>query len=249
MIAVTALGTWGTSSCLLRMHLRVAVKPYMARLSPTGTIQSIKGNPAAKALDVVLRPGGLLVYSWRWRNWCGRAGRFAVQPAWGKYAFWPSQRVGPPTCRSKVKPSTFVQVNEATRDCTQADYRVTTDLGQPFRTRLIDIVQLTLRRNRSPCLLRHVRIKFTLQGQSGGGWTALNQIQGSPARRVLGAMLTPEDGLSVFWAWGNWCGGGDRFRAFAEVGGRSVEGPMSTQGATCEDPSAPSTLKPSYGHL
>jgi hypothetical protein len=28
VVAVTALGTWGTSSCVLRMRLSVAVKPY-----------------------------------------------------------------------------------------------------------------------------------------------------------------------------------------------------------------------------
>ena len=99
MVAVTALGTWGTSSCLLRVRLRVALKPYRERLSPRGTIQRVEGNPAAKALRVVLRPGGLLVYSWRWRNWCGHKGRFVLQPAWGRYAFWPSLGVRPPTCR------------------------------------------------------------------------------------------------------------------------------------------------------
>jgi len=62
-------------------------------------------------------------------------------------------------------------------------------------------------------------------------------------------MLTHDEGLGVFWAWGNWCGGGDRFRAFAQVGEQSVAGPTWTQGATCEDPGAPSTLTPSYGHL
>lgn len=249
VVAVTALGTWGTSSCVLRVRLSVALKAYKKRLSPTGTIQGIKGNPAARALDVVLRPGGLLVYSWRWRNWCGRQGRFVVQPAWGRYAFWPSQRVRPPTCKSKVERSTFVQVKHGTRSCTRADYRVTTDLGQPFMTRLIDLVEFTLRPTRSPCLLRHVRVKFTVQGRSGGTWAALSGIQGNPAWRTLGAMLTREEGLDVFWAWGNWCGGGDRFRALAEVGERSVAGPTWTQGATCEDPGAPSTLTPSYGHL
>jgi hypothetical protein len=164
VIAVTALGSWGTSSCLLRVRLTVAVKPYKKRFSPRGTIRSIRGNPAAKALAVVLRPGGLLFYSWRWRNWCGLGGSFAVQPAWGRYAFWPSQRVSPPICRSKAERSTFMQVKNATRRCTRADYRVTTDLGQPFRTRLIDLVQFTLGPNRGPRLLRHVRIKFTVQG-------------------------------------------------------------------------------------
>jgi hypothetical protein len=150
VVAVTALGTWGTSSCLLRVRLRVALKPYRERLSPRGTIQRVEGNPAAKALRVVLRPGGLLVYSWRWRNWCGHKGRFVLQPAWGRYAFWPSLGVRPPTCRSKFERSTFAQVKGASRGCTAADYRVTTDLGQPFMTRLIDLVQFTLRPNRSP---------------------------------------------------------------------------------------------------
>jgi hypothetical protein len=62
-------------------------------------------------------------------------------------------------------------------------------------------------------------------------------------------MLTQAYGaFSVFWAWANWCGGGHRFRAFAKVGARTVAGPTSTQGGTCESSKAPSALTPSYGH-
>jgi hypothetical protein len=138
---------------------------------------------------------------------------------------------------------------EHTRSCSTRDYRVMTDLGQPFMTRLIDLVEFTLRPNRRACLLRHVRITFAVQGQSGGSWAALSQIQGNPANRVIGAMLSPDMGVGVFWAWSNWCGGGDRFRAYAQVGGRPVAGRTWAKGATCEDARAPSTLMPSYGHL
>src|SRR5437667_9588981 len=50
VVVVTALGTWGTSPCLLRRHLRLAVKPYRARLSPRGTVRGIRGNPAARTV-------------------------------------------------------------------------------------------------------------------------------------------------------------------------------------------------------
>ena len=63
-------------------------------------------------------------------------------------------------------------------------------------------------------------------------------------------MLTSTYGaVSVFWAWMNWCGGGNHFRALAVLNGRTVIGPTWSQATTCEDPKLPSTLAPSYGHL
>jgi hypothetical protein len=132
-----------------------------------------------------------------------------------------------------------------------ADYRVTTDLGQPFMTALIDFIQIAPRPHRTPCLLKRVKITFTIQGQSGSGdWGSLRQIRGNPANRTIGAMLTPTYGAAdAFWAWMNWCAGGTHFRAVAVVNGRTVTGPTWSQAVTCEDPKLPSTLTPSFGHL
>jgi len=95
-----------------------------------------------------------------------------------------------------------------------------------------------------------VQVHFAVQGAMGSTWTTLSTIRGNPAKRIVGAMLTQTyGGFDVFWAWSNWCGGGDRFRAFARVAARPTAGPTETQGATCEGSGAPSTLSPRYGHL
>ena len=250
VVGVTALGTWGTSACVLRDRLSFAVKRSRDRFSRGGVIRSIRGNPATKIVNVVLKPGSVLVYSWRWRNWCGAGGHFTLQARWSGLAYIaPSQTVKPPTCTSKHSSSTLSKKRPSITTCSAAAYRVTTDLGQPFLTRLIDLVLLTLRKRHLPCLLRHLHISFAVQGQSNGNWMTLSQIEGNPGKRTVGTMLTQSGGFDVFWAWFNWCGGGNRFRAFAKVGTRTVAGPTWTQGATCQDPQAPSTLTPSYGHL
>ena len=250
MVAVTALGTWGTSPCLLHERLRFAVKPVTARWSPGGAIRRIRGNPATKLVKTVLEPGSVHVYSWRWRNWCGVRGKDVLQASWGG-ALVPSQAVKAPRCIGKGTPSILRRVRPSTRGCAVADYRATTDLGQPFMTALIDFVQIAPRPHRTPCLLKRVKITFTIQGHSGSGhWAALRQVQGNPANRTIGAMLTSTYGaVDVFWAWMNWCGGGTHFRAVAVVNGRTVTGPTWSQAATCEDPKLPSTLTPSFGHL
>jgi hypothetical protein len=118
-------------------------------------------------------------------------------------------------------------------------------------TALIDFVQIAPRPHRTPCLLKRFKVTFTIQGQSGSShWATLRQIQGNPAKRTIGAMLTSAYGaVDVFWAWMNWCGGGNHFRAVAVVNGRTVTGPTWSQAATCADPKSPSRLTPSYGHL
>jgi len=94
-----------------------------------------------------------------------------------------------------------------------------------------------------------MNVRFAIQGKVGGNWKALAPIQGNPASRTVGTMLTPTYGAAfVFWAWSNWCGGGDQFRAYARVNGKTVVGSISAQGATCEDSSAPSRLTPNFGH-
>lgn len=251
VVGVTALGTWGTSACLLRDRLTFAVKRSTDRFSKGGVIRSVRGNPATKIVNVVLKPGSVVVYSWRWRNWCGSGNHFALQARWSSLAYIaPSQTVKPPTCTSRRSRSTLSKKRPSITSCSPAAYQVTTGLGQPFMTRLIDLAQLTLRKRRLPCLLRHLHIRLAVQRQSNGNWMTLSQIQGNPGTRTVGTMLTQTYGaFDVFWAWFNWCGGGNRFRASAKVGTRTVAGPTSTQGATCQNPQAPSTLTPSYGHL
>jgi hypothetical protein len=251
VVGVTALGTWGTSACLLRDRLTFAVKRSTDRFSRGGVIRPVRGNPATKIVNVVLKPGSVLVYSWRWRNWCGSGGHFTLQARWSGLAYVASsQAVKPPICTSGRSRSTLSKKRPSISSCPTAAYQVTTGLGQPFRTRLIDFVQFTLRKRHLPCLLRHLRVNFAVQAQSNGNWLTLSQVQGNPGRRTVGTMLTQTYGaFDVFWAWFNWCGVGNRFRASAQVGTRTVAGPTSTQGATCQDPQAPSTLTPSYGHL
>jgi hypothetical protein len=201
-------------------------------------------------VKTVLEPGSVHVYSWRWRNWCGAGGKDVLQASWGG-ALVPSQAVKAPRCIAKRKASILRGVRPSIRSCAVADYRATTDLGQPFRTALINFVQIAPRPHGAPCLLKRVKITFTIQGQRGSGeWAGLRQIQGNPANRSIGALLTSTYGsVGVFWAWTNWCGGGSHFRAVAVVNGRAVVGPTWSQAATCEDPKLPSTLTPSYGHL
>lgn len=130
--------------------------------------------------------------------------------------------------------------------CTTADYTAGTGLGQPFLGRLIEGVGIQLRKGRPPCLLRRARIHFAIQAKLNGRWRQLDKIQGNPAQRTVGTLLTQTYGaFSVFWAWSNWCGSGP-YRDVAFVNGRTVDGP--THGATCEGRGGPSTLTPSYGH-
>lgn len=249
VVGLTALGTWGASACVLHDRLSFAVQPASDRFSSKGVIRSIKGNPGAKNVSVTLRPGNVLVYSWRWRNWCGAHGRFTLQSFWKPLPYTiPSQTVKAPRCVNRGSRSTLSETRPSIRACPAAAYRVTTDLGQPFKTRLINFVEMTLRRGHLPCLVRNTHVTLAVQDESGTEWTTLGKIQGNPGHRTVGTMLTQTYGaFQVFWAWANWCGGGHRFRAFAKVGADTVAGPTWAQGSTCESSNDPSTLTPSYG--
>lgn len=252
VIGITAISTWGTVRCSLRERLTIAIEPASDRESTTGALVSISGNPARKRVREVLRPGDVLVYSWRWRNWCAHPGRFIVQAFWSGSAYTaptPSQAVTPPTCTARDSRSTLLKTRPSITACPAAAYRAGAGLGQPFMSRLIDSVGITLRKRHPPCLLRHTHIKFTVQTKHGSKWSNLSQVQGNPGSRTIGTMLTPTyGGFSVLWAWSNWCGGGNHFRAVAKIDGRTVAGPAVSHGATCEGQGSPSTLTPSYGH-
>jgi hypothetical protein len=122
VVVVTALGTWGTSPSLLRQRLTVAVKPYQARFSSGATVRGIRGNPATRTVRFTLRPGNAVVYSWRWKNWCGRLRGFSLQAAWGRSSRVPSQRVRPPACASRGKPSALAPATVSVRRCSTGDY-------------------------------------------------------------------------------------------------------------------------------
>lgn len=250
VVAVTSVGTWGTSACLLHDRLMFAVQDASDRFSPRGVIRSVAGNPAARAVNLILRPGDLLLYSWRWRNWCGARSRFILQASWKALPFTtPSQAVKPPSCVDRGSRSTLSATRPSIRVCPTTGYQVTTGLGQPFMTRLIDLVEISLRKDKPPCILRHLHINFAVQGQNGGNWATLAPVEGNPATRTIGTLLTHNyGGFLVFWAWANWCHGGNHFRTSAKVGARTVTGATDTQGATCGDTGAPSTLTPNYGH-
>lgn len=161
----------------------------------------------------------------------------------------PVADVKPPACTTKGSRSTLSTTPPSIKTCSTATYRFGAAIGQPFETRLIDAVGITLRKHHRPCLLRHKRVTLAVQGKSGGQWVTLRQIDGNPGSRIIGTMLTQTYGaFETLWAWANWCRGGNEFRAYAKVGTRTAAGPTATQGATCEGSRAPSTLTPSYGH-
>lgn len=250
VVGLTAVGTWGAARCVLRDRLTFAVQPASDRFSSNGMIRSIKGNPAARAVNVILKPGDALVYSWRWQNWCGAHGRFTLQAFWRGLPYTvPSQAVKPPACTDRHVRSILGETRPNITTCSATAYRVRADLGQPSMTRLIPFLGIALRKGHLPCLLRRAQVTFAVQGQGGGSWSTLGHVQGNPGHRTVGTMLTQTYGeFDVFWAWHNWCGGGNRFRAFTKVGRRTLAGPTATQGATCDDSGSPSTLTPSYGH-
>jgi hypothetical protein len=247
VVGATSFGTWGTSRCLLRAQLTFAVKRFSA--DGQGTIvQGIEGNPAAAKVNLVLRPGRVVVASRQWRNWCGPPGRFQLQAFWGQPWFAVTGSIRPPVCSLRGLPSTLSAAGVRRQLCAPDAYRVVTSLGQGFMQRLIDYVRIDLRAHHSPCVLYGAAVTLAIQRQSGTRWRTLGQIEGNPGHRTMGALISPGRPASVFWAWMNWCGGGGRFRPLAHFDGRRVTGPATAQPISCQDPSRPSTLINSYGH-
>jgi hypothetical protein len=248
---VVAVWTWGTSPCLLHSRLTFVVKRFAQRVSPGGAIRSVSGNPGTASVRVVLTPGAVWAASWRWRNWCGRGGRFQLQPnfrAW-PYLAVPTNGVRPPACASRAARSTLVRVPVRLRRCSMADTRVRSGVGGGFMQSLIVGAGFALRAHRGLCLLIRSQVEFSLQQQVARQWVTLVQIAGNPGRRRLGALLSPggEDAQAL-WAWRNWCGGSGSFRTLARAGGRTVAGAAFTETPFCQDPGSPSTLAPSFGH-
>lgn len=246
-----AVGTWGTSACRLHARLTFTVKRFRKRVSPGGAIRAVKGNPAVASVDAVLKPGAVVAASWRWRNWCGRSGRFQLQASFSEWPYLavPSHRVAPPRCTAHGAPSSLVRVPVSVRRCSSSDYRLRPGVGGGFMESLIVGVGIELRTHRVSCLLTHAKVTFALQQQVSDQWVTLRQIEGNPAHRTIGALLAAGgEPAQIFWAWRNWCGGANRFRSFARVDERTAAGRVFTQPISCQEPEAPSTLSPSYGH-
>lgn len=248
---VVAAWTWGTAPCLLSTRLTFTVKRFTQRISPGGAIRTIAGNPGVGHVHVVLTPGAVFTASWRWRNWCGRSGRFELQPnfhAW-PYLAVPSNAIRPPACTLHGARSTLVRVRVRIRRCQAGALRVDASVGGGFMQSLIVGVGIRLRAHRGACLLTNTRVDFALQRQVSGQWTTLQPVAGNPARRTIGALLSPEgEPAQAFWAWRNWCGGNGTFRLLAHVNGRATVGASFTDAPFCQDPSSPSILAPSFGH-
>ena len=201
-------------------------------------------------MRAVLRPGAVLAASWRWRNWCGRSGRFQLQPSFGKWPYLavPSEAIRPPGCASRAGRSTLARVPVRLRRCPAADSRIHPGVGGGFMQSLIVSVGIGLRKHKSACLLTHAKVELTLQAQVADQWTTL-QVAGNPARRKLGALLSPGgERAQALWAWRNWCGRGGPFRLLAHVDGRAAASAAFTDTPSCQDPSGSSTLAPSFGH-
>jgi hypothetical protein len=248
---IVAAWTWGTSPCLLNTRLTFVVKRYSQRVSPGGAMRTIAGNPGMARVNVVLKPGAVFAASWRWRNWCGRSGRFQLQPnfrAW-PYLAVPSNALRAPACTARGTRSTLVRVPIRLRSCPAGDLRVRAEIGQGFMQSLIVGASVSLRAHRSACLLRNAKVDFALQRQVGGQWTTVQQIAGNPSHRTIGALLAPGgEPAQVFWAWRNWCGSAGPFRPLAHVNGRAVAGATSSDAPSCQDGASPSILAPSFGH-
>jgi hypothetical protein len=251
VIGVVAASTWGTSPCLLRTRLTFAVKRFSRRVSPGGAIRGVKGNPGAATVRVVLQPGAVFAAAWRWRNWCGRSGRFQLQPSFRDWPYLavPTAAIRPPACTSHAGRSTLVRVPVRLRRCSAADARLLPGRRGGFMQSLIVGPGIKLRPHRGACLLTNAKVTFSLQEQVAGQWVTLAQIAGNPGRRAIGALLAPggEDAQAL-WAWRNWCGGSGLFRPVAQVDGRTAVGAVFTDTPFCQDPSSPSTLAPSFGH-
>ena len=249
--AVVAAWTWGTSPCLLDARLTFAVKHFTQRVSPGGAIRTIRGNPAVVRVHTVLKPGAVFTAAWRWRNWCGKRGRFQLQPNFSQWPYLaePSGAIKAPACTSRGTRSTLVRVPVRLRVCRAGDLRPRPGIGQGFMGSLIVGVSISLRAHRSACLLRNAKVDFALQRQVSGQWTTVQQINGNPGHRTIGALLAPGgEPAQTLWVWRNWCGGSATFRALAHLNGSTAAGTSTGDAPFCQDSASPSTLAPSFGH-
>lgn len=256
LVGITSFGTWGTSECVLRTRLTFAVKRY-ASPGPGATVRGIVGSPAAVRVDSVLRPGSVVVVSWRWRNWCGPTGRFQLEASWGQSWLAWTRSVRAPACGSRSSSSTMASKPSGLRPCAPDAYRTTTSIGMPIEQRMIDTVAIDLRAHRAPCLLERERVSLAVQRRADGRWATVREIDGNPGQRTIGAVLAAGEPAPVYWAWTNWChGDGDTWRTLAKVGNRQVAG-AATRSQDGEYPppdcslssGRPSTLTNSYGYV
>jgi hypothetical protein len=115
--------------------------------------------------------------------------------------------------------------------------------------RLIVGLGISLRSHHAPCVFKHVRVAFAVQGQKGGKWVVLDKIEHNPGYRRVGTVLAPGSSTEVLWAWWNWCDKSiTRFRGWARIANRVVTGPPSSSSPYCAGPGARSALTPSYGY-
>lgn len=248
LVGIASFGTWGTSPCLLRAQLTFRVERFK-RDGQGKTVRAVEGNPAARVVDYVLKPGAVVVASWQWRNWCGPSGRFQLQALWGKPWFSATGSIAPPACSSRGQRSTLSPARVRLHECSPDGYTFAPGLGQGFMETLITGVAISLRPHQEPCALQQVRVAFAVQGQTGGRWVVLHQIENDPGYRMVGAVLATGEPAQLFWAWGNWCDKAvTRFRAWARVGNRVVTGRASSSSPYCFGHGAPSALMPSYGY-
>jgi hypothetical protein len=246
VIAITSIGSWGTTPCRLRERMTFLVKRATRLVSEQGAVRSIKQRPATVTINLLLKPGRVALMGWQWQNWCGRSASFQLQADWGG-ALAPSRATTPPACHAVRAPSTLTLIPVHLSTCSRSAYSIAASQGQPYRYWMIQEATISLRAHRSPCLLRDAQVGFALQRQTPFGWATMREISGNPAHRALGAVLAPGQASYLFWAWTNWWGGPGTFRAAVQVAQRTSTAPVSRT-ASCESKTSPSTLTPSYGY-
>jgi hypothetical protein len=85
----------GARACRLRGGLRVD----LAR------VHGVRGNPARRRVDLVLRPGAEVARDWAWRNWCG--GQRTAHAVVSLDGAQTRLRVPAPVCDAARAPSTL----------------------------------------------------------------------------------------------------------------------------------------------
>jgi hypothetical protein len=239
----------GPYTCRLRTRLGFVIQPW-SNTEPNGrldrAIAGVTGNPAELTVDAVLRPGAVVVRSWRWANSCGKRGRFTFFARAGTTAIsaWSQDQLQAPGCSSRSAPSTLTTANVAVPICSRNEYRlrVISYGGVPGGMNAIDA--LASLRGSAPCRFG-AAVTLALQHSSAEGWATVPRITGNPAHVTIGTVLFPSTELLEDWTWANWCGQSGSFRVLMTTTDTSATRAVGGT-PTCQDASLASTLAASY---
>lgn len=234
----------GPYACRLATRLRFVAQPAgtaaKPKISLTSVVSGLRGNPALVNVDVVLRPGVVVVRAWRWANWCDRPGKFTFLARAGITAnFAWSPPFNAPSCAAPARQSMLTRAKISIPDCTAGDYRLEINPGQPIVGQLLTIPAANLRGS-SPCRL-DAAVTFAVQQRTANGWQNVPGIMNNPTHATIGAILSPGGPSGLPWAWGNWCGRPEDFRWLIRTADHRATSRISIA-PPCEASSSPSTL-------